>query len=262
MRDNGGVGVAYFRFYAELNDHLAPADRFQTLERRFEVSSTVKDMIEGFGVPHAEIDLITANGASVDFNYRVRDGDRISVYPMFESIDITPELRVRPQALREPRFVLDVHLGKLAAYLRMIGFDAFYRSCFTDPELAAVSSREHRILLTRDRGLLKHSAVTHGYWLRETDSRRQAAEVVQRFDLTRAMRPFTRCMECNGVLEPISREQAREVVPERVAAAHDEFRQCPECGRVFWKGSHYDRMRRFVEELSHAAGEAGSRPAE
>jgi uncharacterized protein with PIN domain len=244
------VGRAYFRVYAELNDHLPPLDRFKTLEKDFTVSSTVKDMIESFGVPHAEIDLIVANGESVGFDYRVRDGDRVAVYPVFEALDIRPELRVRVKPLREPRFVLDVHLGKLAAYLRMLGFDAMYRSCFSDPELVRISSDERRILLTRDRGLLKHAAVTHGYWLRETDSRRQAAEVVRRFDLAAAMRPFTRCMECNGVLEPISIEAAREFVPERVVAALKEFRRCPRCGRIFWKGSHYDRMRRFVEELS------------
>lgn len=181
---------ATFRFYAELNDHLAPGQRFRTLEKAFYVSASVKDLIESFGVPHTEVDLILINGESSDFSRLVRDADRVAVYPMFESLDITPELRVRRRALRETKFVLDVHLGRLAACLRMLGLDAAYSNSATDAELVRVSVEERRILLTRDRNLLKHSALTHGYRLRETECRRQAAEVVKRFDLVRSLRPL------------------------------------------------------------------------
>ena len=237
---------ASFRFYAELNDHLTPADRYQTLERTFHAPSTVKGMIEGFGVPHGEIDLIVANGDSADFSYMVRDGDRIGVYPMFEALDITPELRVRPRPLRDPRFVLDVHLGKLADYLRMLGFDTLCRSDLTGPELVQISVAEHRILLTRDAGLLGHGDVTHGYCLRETDSRRQLAEVVNRFDLARAIQPFTRCIACNGALGQVSKDQITELVPRRAAELHDDFQRCRQCSRVYWKGSYYARMNRWI----------------
>lgn len=249
-RTTDRAACASFRFYAELNDHLSADERFKTLAKSFFVSSTVKDMIESFGVPHAEVDVILVNGESVAFDHMIRDGDRVSVYPMFESVDITPELKVRPRPLRDSRFVLDVHLGKLAAYLRMLGFDTLYRSCYTDPELVQISSVERRILLTRDRGLLMHGAVTHGYWLRETDSRRQAAEIVRRFDLVRSMRPFTRCMECNGVLEPVSRQDVEDRLPRAIVEGRAEFRRCSDCGRIFWQGSHYERMKRFVEELA------------
>jgi uncharacterized protein with PIN domain len=240
---------AYFRFYAELNDHLGPGQRYETLEKPFLVAGTVKDMIQSFGVPHTEVELILANGHSVDFAYTPHDGEWISVYPMFESVDISSQLRVRPEPLRDPKFVLDVHLGKLAAYLRMIGFDTLYRSSFADPELVQTASREHRILLTRDRGLLMHNSVTHGYWLRETDSRRQTAEVVRHFDLFNLFRPFTRCMACNGALQPVLKEHVRHLLTTRTTDMHDDFRQCCECGRVYWKGSHYVRMRSWIEEL-------------
>jgi len=240
---------ASFRFYAELNDHLPPDRQYKTLEKCFWVAGTVKDMIESFGVPHTEVELILANGVSSDFSYVVRDGDRIAVYPVFESLDITPELRVRPRALRDPRFVLDVHLGRLAGYLRMLGFDALYRNSFSDAELAAMSSEQQRILLTRDRGLLKHGAVTHGYWLRQTGSRRQLAEVVDRFDLAGSIQPFTRCMACNGLVRPVSKDGVRHLLPVRTAELYDEFRQCPECNRIYWRGSHYRRMREWIERL-------------
>jgi uncharacterized protein with PIN domain len=243
---------AYLRFYAELNDHLPEEQRFQPVERRFLVPGTVKDMIESCGVPHSEVELIVVDGRSVDFSFLVRDGDRFAVYPMFESIDVAPALRVRHETLRDPKFVLDVHLGRLAAYLRMLGFDVFYRNCLDDPELVKVSVRERRILLTRDRGLLKHGAITHGYWLRETDSRRQMEEVVDRFDLARCIRPFTRCMACNGELVAVAKEQVRKLVPRRTAEVFEEFRQCPACERVYWQGPHYRRMSRWVEELTGA----------
>jgi hypothetical protein len=244
----------FLRFYAELNDHLPPASQFQTVERPLLVPGSVKDLIESCGVPHTEVELIVVNGVSVDFSCLARAGDRIAVYPVFEGVDVTPVLRVRPAPLRDPRFVLDVHLGKLAAYMRMLGFDTLYRNCFGDAELAHLSATAQRTLLTRDRGLLKHGEVTHGYWLRQTDSRRQLAEIVQRFDLARMLRPFTRCMACNGVLQIVAKEQVCHRLPPRVAEVHTEFKQCPECLRVYWRGSHYRRMQAWIEDLARPPG--------
>jgi uncharacterized protein len=239
----GGAKHAVFRFYAELNDFLPPRRRFREFRHEFLDTATAKDFIESFGVPHTEVDLILANGKSVDFSYRVRDGDRISVYPVFEAFDIAPLERLRPKPLREPRFVLDVHLGRLAAYLRMLGFDTLYRNDYADEELAAIAGDgERRILLTRDAGLLKRGAVTHGYYVRETNARRQLREIVTRFDLARLCRPFTRCMRCNTPLEDVAKEEVAAELPPRTAEAHHEFRRCPGCGRVYWKGAHYRRM--------------------
>jgi uncharacterized protein with PIN domain len=244
---------ASFRFYAELNDHLAPSQRFRTLEKEFFAPASVKDSIESFDVPHTEVDLVLVNGESSDFSRPIRDGDRVAVYPVFESLDLTPELRLRPHALRETKFLLDVHLGRLAAYLRMLGFDVAYRNSASDLELVRISSKQNRILLTRDRGLLKRSAVTHGYWLRETDSRLQAAEVVRRFDLARSIHPFSRCIACNEPLHAASEEEIRSRVPPRILASHAEFVTCPGCRRVYWQGTHYHRMRRWIEELAGGA---------
>jgi uncharacterized protein with PIN domain len=244
---------ASVRFYAELNDHLPPHQRYQTLQKQFFVPPSVKEVIESFGIPHTEVELVIVNGESSDFTRRIRDGDRVALYPVFESLDITSELRVRPQPLRELKFVLDVHLGRLAAYLRMLGFDTEYRNCATDADLVRISAGHQRILLTRDRGLLKHSAVTRGYWLRSTDSRRQAAEVVSRFDLARSLRPFTRCMACNEPLRPISKAAIHDRIVPTIAARHHAFRECPACLRVYWEGTHHQRMHRWIEDLTAAA---------
>jgi uncharacterized protein with PIN domain len=239
--------IAHFRFYAELNDFLSPERRMRRFAHPFVDAMPVKEMIEGFGVPHTEVDLILANGEPVDFSYVVRNGDWLSVYPMFEALDIAPLARLRPEPLREPRFVLDAHLGRLAGYLRMLGFDALYQNHAGDAELARVSRDERRILLTRDRGLLKRRAVTHGYFVRETAVRRQTSEVVSRFDLRRLIRPFTRCLRCNEPLEPASSEQALKRLPPRAAELYREFQACASCGRLYRKGGHYRRMQQFIE---------------
>jgi uncharacterized protein with PIN domain/sulfur carrier protein ThiS len=236
------VPQAAFRFYAELNDFLPPARRFIEFTHPFLDTATVKDFIESFGIPHTEVDLILVNGNPVDFAHHVRDGDRVSVYPVFEAFDIAGVSRVRPEPLREPRFILNTHLGRLAAFLRMLGFDCLYRTCYADEQLAAISRDERRILLTRDIGLLKRGAVTHGYFVRETDPQKHLPEIVSRFDLARLTRPFSRCMRCNTPLVEVAKSEVLAELPPRTAAAHDDFRRCPTCRRIYWKGAHYRRM--------------------
>jgi uncharacterized protein len=244
-----GMAQARFRFYAELNDFLPPERRFTEFPYEFLDIATVKDRIESFGVPHTEVDLILVNGEPADFARRVKDGDRVSVYPVFEALDIAPLARLRPAPLRDPRFVIDTHLGRLAAYLRMLGFDALYRNCWADEELARISRDERRILLTRDVGLLKRGAVTHGYFVRETDARRQLEEVLRRLDLGRLADPFSRCMRCNGALAPVPKAEVLDRLPPRAAAEHEDFRRCPQCGRVYWRGGHYRRMSQWIERV-------------
>ena len=243
---------AHFRFYAELNDFLPAAKRQQTFTQTFEVKSSVKDMIEALGVPHTEVDLILVNGGSVDFSYLVQDGDQISVYPMFEALDISPLVRLRPQPLRESRFVLDVHLGRLTTYLRMFGFDALYRNDYNDDELAHISSSEGRILLTRDRGLLKRSIVTHGYCLRATNPRQQLLEVLRHFDLFGQLKPLQRCLQCNGLLEPVDKAAINHRLLPKTGEYYHEFCRCQNCDRIYWQGSHYQRMQQFIDSVLHA----------
>jgi len=240
---------AHFRFYAELNDFLPAAKRQVGFVHSFEGRVSIKHLIEALGVPHPEVDLLLVNGRSVDFSYLVQDGDRISVYPVFESLDITPLVHLRPQPLRETRFVLDTHLGRLAAYLRMLGFDTIYRNDIADEELAQISSQERRILLTRDRGLLKRGVVTHGYCMRETAPRRQLVEVLRRFDLFQTVTPFSRCLRCNGILQPVSKDAISHRLPPKTQQYYDEFRICQACNQIYWKGSHYQRMQQLIERV-------------
>jgi uncharacterized protein with PIN domain len=238
------------RFYAELNDFLPYRLRQRASDLVVECGAAIKVVVEALGVPHTEVDLILVNGAPVDFAYALAEGDRISVYPIFESLDISALQRVRPAPLREMRFVLDVHLGRLATYLRLLGFDTLYANDYDDPTLARISHDERRILLTRDRGLLKRAAVTHGYFVRNTTPQEQLEEVVQRFDLAGASRPFTRCLRCNGVLVPVAKAEVVDRLPERVRAGQQEFWRCASCDHVYWQGTHYARMQRLIAGLT------------
>ena len=238
------------RLYAQLNDFLPPEKRARNITCSFDVSNSIKDMIESLSVPHTEVDLILANGEPVDFSYRVHEGDRISVYPEFHSIALSPHVRLLPQPLPELRFVADTHLGRLAAYLRMLGFDTLYRNDYADEDLARLSADEHRILLTRDRGLLMRAVVTRGRYLRATEPARQLAELLQCFDLARAIMPFRRCMHCNAVLRPIPKQTISDRLLPQTRQHFNEFYNCRQCGRIYWKGSHYRRMRRFIDSVT------------
>ena len=237
------------RFYGSLNDFLAPERRGVGFVHALHGPCSVKDLIESLGPPHPEVDVVLVDGQAVDFSHRVTDGQRLAVYPLFSSIDVTSLVRVGPPPLSELRFLLDVGLGRLSGLLRMLGFDTLWRNDSADAELARVSRDEQRILLTRDLGLLKRSEVVHGYFPRETDPSQQLVEVVRRFRLSEHMRPFTRCIACNASLSAASPEEVRGRVPERVQATFTRFQQCPECKRVFWAGSHHERMQAIIDKL-------------
>jgi uncharacterized protein with PIN domain len=238
---------ATIRCYAELNDFLPRERRQVAFEHAWDGRVSVKDLLEGLGVPHGEVDLLLVNGESSGFERLVEDGDRVAAYPVFESFDIASETKVRPEPLRQTRFVLDVHLGRLAAFLRLAGFDALYRRECGDAELAEIAAATKRILLSRDRSLLKRRIVTHGYYVRSTDPAQQLAEVVLRFDLARTARPFTRCTVCNGALSAVSRVEVADRVPPRSRRLYDDYRRCLDCGRVYWKGTHHERLRRLLD---------------
>lgn len=249
---------AIFRFYAELNEFLPVNQRYKPVEVTFNGRQSVKHLIESSGVPHTEVDLVLVNGHSVDFKYLVQHDDLISVYPVFESLDIKPLLRLRPEPLRIARFILDGHLGRLAAYLRMLGFDSLYRNDFDDVELAQISAEQKRILLTRDRGLLKRSQVTHGYCLRTKDPRQQLASVIKRFDLLSALKPFTRCIACNGVLEKVEKAEIDDQLQPLTRKYFNEFSQCDQCAKIYWKGSHHSRMESLLDWLENEVTQDGN----
>jgi uncharacterized protein with PIN domain len=242
--------VSRFRFYEELNDFLPEEWRKVSFPYGFTGTPSVKNIIEAIGVPHAGIDIILVDGVSVGFDHILRGGEQVSVYPAFESFDISPLVKLRAKPLRLTRFVVDVNLGKLARKLRLLGFDTLFRNDYGDDEIVADAVREKRIILTRDIGVLKHGAVTHGYWLRSEDPKKQVTEVMERFQLQNSIRPFSRCSNCNGKLVTIDKEAVESRLQPDTFAAFDTFWQCGSCKNIYWKGSHYDRICEWVERLN------------
>jgi uncharacterized protein with PIN domain len=249
--------LATFRFYEELNDFLPRERRRRDFELRCAENATVKNAIESVGVPHTEVELILANGESVGFAYRVAEGDRISVYPMFERFDIVPLLRVRADPLREPRFIADAQLGGLARRLRMLGFDTRYDNPSADVDIRRRALDEARTILTRDRQLLICRDVTHGCYVHALAPMAQLREVVARLQLSRQARPFTRCLCCNAVLQAVPKAQVLAELPPAVAASREQFKRCPECRRVYWQGDHHRRMNAALSGVLDAAGSGG-----
>lgn len=240
---------AHFRFHGGLNFFLPPRKKNKTIVHEFDWRASIKDMIESLGPPHPEIDLLTVNGRSVDFSYVVRPDDDINVYSDFDAVDLPVKIPLRPPLEHKARFVLDTHLGRLASYLRMLGFDTLYRNDYPDDELAQVSAEQERILLTRDIGLLKRGIVTYGYYVRNTNPKKRIAEVITRYNLLEQAEPFKHCMKCNGLLQAVDKETIIEELPPRTANFYDEFHRCLECERIYWKGSHYQRMQTFIDVL-------------
>ncbi len=244
---------AYFRFYEELNDFLHPSKHKKEFPYAFQGTPSVKHVIESIGVPHPEVDLILVNGRSVGFEYRLRDGDRISVYPVFESLDISPVIRLRPKPLRNSAFVADVHLGRLVRMLRLLGFDTLYRNDYDDPEIVRIAAEQTRIILTRDRHLLQAGTVTRGYWVRSGVVDVQVREVLRRFDLYSQIRPFKRCLRCNGPVEETPKADVFHLLEPKTKLYYDRFYQCRHCEQVFWKGTHFDKLKGKVERWCRRA---------
>lgn len=241
--------TATFRFYEELNDFLAPERRRREFTLPCARAATTKHMIEALGVPHTEVELILVNGESAGFGTRLREGDRVAVYPQFEAFDITPLLRVRKQPLRDTRFVADTHLGTLARLLRMMGFDALHDSGFADDEIERIAFTQNRIVLTRDRDLLKRRSITHGCYVRALRADQQLRELFERLDLARSARPFTLCPRCNAPLHSLDKAQVEHRLPPQVRERYRHFASCEACGRVFWEGEHWRRARAMVDAV-------------
>jgi uncharacterized protein len=240
---------AWFRFYEELNDFLAVDKQKVAFLYSFKGNPSVKDAIEAIGVPHVEVDLILVNGLERDFSYRLEDGDNVSVYPVFESMDISGVTHLRGKPLRDIKFIADVHLGKLARYLRLSGFDTLYTTDYDDMEIISLAIKEHRIVLTRDKGILRNRLVTRGYWLRSQDPKEQIREVINRFDLKNQVNLFSRCSQCNSLLSDVTRDEVIQILQPKTACYYEEFKKCPGCNKIYWRGSHCERLARLIQQI-------------
>lgn len=238
-------------FHSTLQDFIEPLNRGQFYDCQFDDNPAVKDLIESQGVPHTEVAAILSNGESVEFNYQMKDGDQLEVYPISLLPVPRPRYLLSKPVDNEPRFVLDVHLGTLARYLRLTGFDVIYKKKDPGDEwIASTSAEQGRIVVTRDKGLLKRAIIEHGYWLRSQHPKQQMKELVQRYHLVKWFQPFKRCTHCNGLVRDVIKSDIQARLPEHVREHISEFRQCSQCHHIYWKGSHYTKIEKLIRELS------------
>lgn len=239
----------YIRFYEELNYFIDKKYHKKEIELVYQENISVKKIIEDFGVPHSEVDLILVNGKSAGFDHKIEDNDRISVYPVFESFDLTEVSKVRSEPLRIVKFILDVHLGRLAKYLRIIGFDSSYCNNYADEKIVEISLSENRIILTRDIELLKRKNVTHAYYIRSLNIFKQLKEVIKRFQLEKKIKVFSICPECNNFIKPINKSKVKNDVPQYIYKTHDEFKYCSGCKKIYWKGTHWVNIKQSLSGI-------------
>ena len=239
----------FVRFYEELNDFLPRHRRKVDFGVEFTGTRSVKDLVESLGPPHTEVDLIVVNGRSAGFSCLLRDGDRVSVYPTFESLDIGNVTRVRPVPLRKTRFIADTNLGGMVRYMRALGFDVDFDPALSAGELIERSRHRGRIILTGSRDLLKNNGVTHGILVRRGSTSEAIAAVLDRVDIAREIRPFSRCLRCNTVLSTVAKEHVAHRLPAKVKARFGRFARCPSCERIYWKGTHHDAMGKVISRI-------------
>lgn len=238
-----------FRFYASLNDFLPEQRKSKSFVQPFKTPICVGDTLVSLGIPFAEIDLILVNGSPVKITDEIKEDDRIAVYPKFENLNISSISRLREIELGETKFILDCHLGKLAKYMRMLGFDTIYKNRMNDDEIIDIAIREKRIILTRDKLLLKSSRIVQGYFVRTIGKHEQLIEVVKKFDLYNKFKSFTRCMCCNSQLTELNNVAIADKVEPNIAKLYDTFYYCSKCDKVYWKGSHFKKMETYILSL-------------
>lgn len=240
----------HFRIYAGLNDFLPANLRQRTFTLAFKTPITVSEVIESIGIPLSEVALVLVNSEPADFSSQLQEYDFLSIYPAFETLNISEISKIKQVIIKNPRFILDAHLGKLAKYLRMLGFDTLYHNDFGDNEIIEIAAKDNRIILSRDKLLLKSKSTSPGYYVRATEKHEQLKEIVMKFNLYDQFKSFTRCMTCNTELVPRSREEVTGMVNEDTLQIFNEFFYCPVCDKVFWKGSHFERMENLILNIS------------
>lgn len=229
------MATAWFRFHGELHAFLPRARRGESFPHACARAATLKNAVEALGVPHTEAARLLVNGLPATLDRIVREGDEVEVFPWSEKDVAQPDI--------ERRFVADAHLGGLARFLRMLGFDTIHENALPDAEIRRLAWEERRIVLTRDRELLKCREIHFGCYVHERKPEAQLREMAARYGLAAHAHPFTLCLACNVELEPASEAQVRAYAPPEVLEHYRVFHRCAGCERIYWEGSHFARMR-------------------
>lgn len=244
------MGQIRLLIHGKLNHFLPKKWKHQPVDYLFNGKVALKHILESLGIPHPEIGEVILGELKIDLGYHVQHLDAIDVYPYHPGAG--------PNQSAEIRFVLDNNLGKLSDYLRLLGFDTLYNPDWDDKTIAEQADSQQRILLTRDRGLLKRKIIRRGYCVRADMPRDQVSEVIEHFGLQELVAPFRRCVRCNGLLQPVEKSQIIDQLQPLTRLYYNEFMRCADCGQIYWKGSHYEHMQPFVNRYIRDRKEEGA----
>lgn len=234
------LNKAFFKFIGNINDFLEEENKFKKIEYLFNNPPSLKDAIEALGVPHTEVSHIKMDGKSADFSERLTDKQEVEVYSLEKCRDKGLEtFKYKPELIR---FIVDENVSKLSKYLRMMGFDSLIYYGISDKEIVDIAFEQERIILSRDIGLLKRKKAIYGYWLRSTKINEQILEIFQRYELISMIKPFSLCLVCNQNIYPVKKERIIHLLEKGTIKDYEEFYQCSDCEKVYWKGSHYQNM--------------------
>lgn len=235
--------AAQFKFHGCLTDFLEPEKQDRAISYAFRDHPGIKDPVESLGIPHSEVGKITVNGQQVNFSYQLQAHDQVEVYPLLPG---------KPASAEDACFIVDVNLGKLTRWLRLLGFDTLWRNNLKDREIVDIATSRRRIILTRDRRLLFHREIRQGYWIRTVEPFEQIVEVLDRLVLWDYIRPFLRCTDCNGLIQVIGKEKIKHKLEPLTNKYYDDFYQCTACGKIYWRGSHYENLLKKLKVLKDA----------
>lgn len=238
----------YLRCFGELNDFFKNKKRKRKVF--FKDRQTIKDIIESVNIPHTEVYLIIKENEPITFNHLVKDGDIISIYPFFRTIEIESDLKTTRKKFEGiPKFIADVHLGKVVSYLRILGFDTLYHNNYDDQILAELSIQQKRILLTRDHGLLMRKIVKYGYFIRSDNPKEQLKEIILRYNLFKYINRFSRCPKCNGILKKVKKDLIIDRLEPKTKKYYKDFQICSNCNKIYWKGSHFKNIDKLINKI-------------
>lgn len=239
----------HLRFYEELNEFIPEEKRKIRFSHTIPFRTSVKDLIESFNIPHTQVNMIIVNDEQRNFSYLVHDNDRISVYPFFHTFNVSSISKIHQKIPNKIRFIADQHLGKLARNLRMCGLDTEFNKHFHEVELVKRANKEERILLTKDHNILKRNDLSFGYFVYASDPEEQLEEVLLQFKLKNEIHFLSRCLECNALLTPIEKSKVENRLPDKVRALHNEFTYCNQCDKIYWQGTHYQKMKQKINTI-------------
>ena len=214
--------------------------------------ASIKDIIEALHIPHTEISSISQNDTEISFSHIPEAGERLLFHSFYPGTDVTRPTLLRPDPLPTTSFIVDINVGKLAKLLRMSGIDTLYDPQLQEKDIARLAAADRRILLSRNRDLLRRKCILWGHLVRAEQPEKQLAEVMTLFGLHDAIQPFSRCLQCNALLQPVEKSAILHRLEPLTRIYYQKFHVCPGCEQIFWQGSHHKRMEELIKRAHHS----------